>query len=91
VVRGVAARVTSATGDAGVFAICGSAYQPSDRQAHFVRVRLPRMSDTLYTTDNRSLNLRKRPTLHLDRQLSRSRDHRLDRAAASTQSSRLRQ
>ena len=51
-VRGVAALVTSATGDEGASQRVAqhSAYQPSERQAHFARVRLPRMSDKVCTT-----------------------------------------
>jgi len=49
VVLGVAARVTSATGDAGA---SQRVAQPMERQAHFVRVRIPRMSDTVCTIDN---------------------------------------
>ena len=62
-VRRFAAIVTSAPGDER-FATCGSAYQPSERPAQFVRVRLPSMSDKFCTSNNRSLSLRKRPALN---------------------------
>jgi len=89
VVLGVAARVTSATGDAGA---SQRVAQPiSLRNArHTLCVFVPRMSDTICTTNNRSLSLRKRPALRRGRQLSGSNDNRLDRAAASAQSSRSR-
>jgi hypothetical protein len=64
VVHTVAALVTSATGDEGASQRL-SAYQPSEHQARLARVHRPRASDAVFTVDDRSLSLRKRPALHL--------------------------
>jgi len=64
VVRGVAALVTSATGDEGASQRL-SAYQPSEHQARLARAHCPRASDAACTMDHRWLSLRKRPAFHL--------------------------
>ena len=69
-VHGVAALVTSATGDEGASQRV-SEYQPSEHQAHSARVRLPRTSDTVCTTDNRLHSLRKSPAQLLRGRLPR--------------------
>jgi len=87
VVRGVAARVTSATGDAGASQRV-LPYQPSEHLARIARVRRPGASERFRVMDNRLHSLRKSPAQLLRGRLPRLIEQGHDRAAGLTESSR---